>query len=382
MRIYGKANVVVAVSKEDADAFQKLALSYNKKIPTRMIVAPYTAQDTKDQSSISPFQERKNQLLIVGNPHRIAFDSMVWFLSEVWPVLRVKKPKLRFKIVGKRWQLLLDRSSLNMTSSSTPMDWASIGIDFMEFVEQEDLDNKLFQESKVFLVPHKNATGVSTKIIEALSRGIPIVTNSWGKQGLNLEANDSPDDVLFATDSNDAFIKGIINLLDNKKAWDTMSLAGLHHAKTHLNEDVVFKAMMSALEEGSADINMASSSRRLSEPLRRRLPQTFPSWIEHDHVLEKAENLKGQEDTLEKRWSRRTLKKNRKKRKHRKKMRYPWIKTKTYPWVDEKKSSSQDALHHTDRTRPWGKRKKYVSYICRVPFMHSASCSLTCRFCY
>jgi len=363
MRTYGKANVVVAVSKEDADAFQKLAFAYNK-IPTRMIVAPYTAED-RDQSSIRPFKERKNQLLIVGNPHRIAFDSMVWFLSEVWPVLRVKKPKLRFKIVGKRWQLLLDRSSLNMTSSSTPMDWASIGIDFMEFVEQEDLDNKLFQESKVFLVPHKNATGVSTKIIEALSRGIPIVTNSWGKQGLNLEANDSPDDVLFATDSNDAFVKGIINLLDNKKAWESMSSAGLHHAKTHLNEDVVFKAMMSALEEGSADVNMASSSRRLSEPLRRRLPQTFPSWIEQDHVLEETENLKGQEDTLEKRWSRRALKKYGKKKRS-----YPWIKMKTYPWVDKKRSSIQDA----DRTRPWGKRKKYVSYICRVSFMHSASC--------
>jgi hypothetical protein len=96
----------------------------------------------------------------------------------------------------------------------------------------------------VFLAPYKNAAGVSTKIIEVLSRGIPVVTNSCGRHGLNLEATNPTgsitSSVLVATDSNAEFIlKGIITLLEDKTAWDRMSLAGLSHAKSYLNEEVL-----------------------------------------------------------------------------------------------------------------------------------------------
>lgn len=251
MQTYAKSDVIVAVSKEDGAAFAALASSYQRLVgthdqsATRIVVAPYTAR--APTTPIRSFKEREDQLLIVGNPHAIALSSMRWFLTEVWPNLRVMKSNIRFKIVGTKWKQELLHQSGSL-SQFTDDDWANIGIDFLDFVEQEDLDNKLFQESKVFLVPHKNATGVSTKIIEALSRGIPVVTNSWGKHGLNLEANTNKSDVLIATDDNDEFIQGIINLLENETVWDNMSKTGLLHAKSNLSEEYIFKAMMSAIE--------------------------------------------------------------------------------------------------------------------------------------
>ena len=248
MQAYAKSDVIVATSEEDGAAFTALASSYqhptHDESATRIVVAPYTAHATTNP--IRPFQERKDQLLIVGNPHGIAISSMRWFLTEVWSSLRVLKSNLIFKIVGKGWKELLSDTDQSL-SQFTDNDWANIGIDFLDFVEQEDLDNNLFQESKIFLVPHKNATGVSTKIIEALSRGIPIVTNSWGKHGLNLEATNKSD-VLIATDDNDLFIQGVINLLENETVWDNMSRAGLLHVKRHLSDESIFKAMLSAIE--------------------------------------------------------------------------------------------------------------------------------------
>ena len=267
MHTYAKSDVIVAVavSKEDGAAFATLASSYEhpthdhdqSATSTRIVVAPYTAQATTNP--IRPFREREDQLLIVGNPHSIALLSMRWFLTEVWPSLRAMKSNLRFKIVGNEWKQKMKTLISHTDQSGSPSsdtvslshfkddDWADIGIDFFDFVEQEDLDNKLFQESKIFLVPHKNTTGVSTKIIEALSRGIPVVTNSQGKQGLNLEATNKSG-VLIATDDNDAFIQGIIKLLENETLWDNMSNAGLLHVKSHLSDESIFKAMLSAIE--------------------------------------------------------------------------------------------------------------------------------------
>jgi hypothetical protein len=77
---------------------------------------------------------------------------MAWFLTEVWPVLRVKKPHLRFKIVGKTWRLqeLFSDTEPAGAPSGTPHsqfsmeDWTNIGIYFLEFVEQNILDDELF----------------------------------------------------------------------------------------------------------------------------------------------------------------------------------------------------------------------------------------------
>ena len=96
-------------------------------------------------------------------------DGLKWFLEEVWP--HVNHNKLSLQIVGSgdsRWGTELFKAP---------------GINFLGFVQ--DLE-EVYGNSDFSIIPIRYGSGTRIKVIESISKNVPIVSTEMGVQGSGL----------------------------------------------------------------------------------------------------------------------------------------------------------------------------------------------------
>lgn len=130
------------------------------------------------------------QLLFVGGfNHAPNRDGLLWFCSAVWPQLNTNF-KAALSVAGSN----ADAQILALSGD---------GIDVLGFVSDEEL-LRLYARADVVVAPLRYGAGVKGKVIEAMARGVPVVTTSVGAQGIQ----DASEMLLIADDA-DAFAAAI-----------------------------------------------------------------------------------------------------------------------------------------------------------------------------
>ena len=119
-----------------------------------------------------------------------------WFLSEIFPKLTEKLPGIQFNIVG-QWKsdskkalstypktiqnaLSCKRRNRNHVD---PECLAYKNINWKGKLSSDELDASL-GEARIFISPILFSTGVNTKNLLALERGLPLITSPTGAAGL------------------------------------------------------------------------------------------------------------------------------------------------------------------------------------------------------
>jgi len=110
------------------------------------------------------------------------FDAMDFFLREVFPLIRAKRPNVRLSITGR-----LD---------GVPIDRLPIG-DGVIFTGYLDDVRPAVARSWACVAPLRIGGGTRLKILEALALGTPVVATSKGAEGLDVT---SGEDILIADD--------------------------------------------------------------------------------------------------------------------------------------------------------------------------------------
>lgn len=83
----------------------------------------------------------------------------------------------------------------------------------------------LYQEASVFVAPLLSGSGIKMKILNALSRGIPVVTTSLGAEGFP----PGLEECVSVADTPDAFVAAIERLCNDLNAWEqARTAAGLY----------------------------------------------------------------------------------------------------------------------------------------------------------
>ncbi|HOQ42805.1 MAG TPA: glycosyltransferase [Smithellaceae bacterium] len=193
MKLSDIADAVVSVSENDAVKFRRFG---GKDV----FVLGHTL-DTHE--GIPGFDEREG-LLFVGNLDDDAspnVDSVVWFINEVFPMIRQEIPGMTFDIVGSAHSSMLQLS-----------DKAGV------FVHGKVASlSHFYNKCRIFVAPTRFAAGIPYKIHEAASFGLPAVATrllcnqlGWRHQQELLAAD---------IDKND-FSQKVIELYDNKKLWN------------------------------------------------------------------------------------------------------------------------------------------------------------------
>ncbi|MEH6580753.1 MAG: glycosyltransferase [Halioglobus sp.] len=101
-------------------------------------------------------------------------QGLLWFIERVWPSLVQRHPDLRFDIVGKNPDQRLQAAAAC---------WE--GISLKGFVP--DLQD-IYRDSRVSVAPLLFGSGMKVKVLDAMARGMPIVTTSVGAEGIDMES--------------------------------------------------------------------------------------------------------------------------------------------------------------------------------------------------
>jgi len=207
-RIYEKKyclvfDQVLTISENDKEQLIKLGIK-PKKI--NFFPVPFETQPL--------FKFGSKNLLFVGLlswwPNQ---DGVLWFYRQIFPKIKKRFPKTKFIVVG----------------ANPPKEILKISkIDHSVIVTGyvDELD-PFYQKSGVFVVPIRAGAGIRIKILEALARGIPIVSTKMAAKGIGLE---NKKEILLAEKEKE-FAQAVIRILKKERLAYKLSLNGVKFVK-------------------------------------------------------------------------------------------------------------------------------------------------------
>lgn len=144
-------------------------------------------------------KEGSNQILTIGSlNYPPNADGIRWFLRDIFPEIKRQKPEANLTIIGK----------------NPPKDFFTLASPFGDAIQitgyVEDLTPYL-EKSALMVVPVLAGGGMRVRILEAFSRGIPVVTTSIGLEGI--AAVNGRDAIV--EDDPIEFANAVVALLDN-----------------------------------------------------------------------------------------------------------------------------------------------------------------------
>lgn len=174
----------------------------NKILPNKAMTITVGINPLK---SIPCVEKEDNLLSFVGNFSVAAnIDSLDWIVNKILP--KVKHP-VKFMVVGKAPDEIKDKYRNNKQ------------VFFTGRVERlEDYICK----SRIFLSPLLYGTGIKTKILEAMSMGIPVITNDVGAEGIEVENGKH----LWIENKEEKLAARIDDVLDNPENAESIALNG------------------------------------------------------------------------------------------------------------------------------------------------------------
>lgn len=126
-------------------------------------------------------------------------DAVLYFVKEIYPLIKKKAPYASFTIVGRNPSQRL--ISLNKIDSS---------INITGTVEDV---RPYLAESEVYVVPLRIGGGTRIKIFEAMAMALPVVSTPIGAEGLSINNGEN----ILLSDQPEEFADNVIKLLQDQK---------------------------------------------------------------------------------------------------------------------------------------------------------------------
>jgi sugar transferase (PEP-CTERM/EpsH1 system associated) len=198
---------VVAVSADDSDRMRRMFnISHVSDIPTGVDTGYFRPPEPKPPASAD--------LVFVGSMDWLPnIDGASWFVDEILPLIRRRRPQCSLVIVGRRPPRRiadLGRQDPRITVTGTV----------------DDIRPYLWNSSAA-VVPLRIGGGTRLKIFEAMAARIPVISTSVGAEGLPV----SPGEHILIADSPQAFADRCLELLETpglrsrivETAWEMIS---------------------------------------------------------------------------------------------------------------------------------------------------------------
>jgi GT2 family glycosyltransferase len=220
---------VVAVTAAEAETLRSLGCPQVQVIGH--MIAP--------QPTTRPFAQRSG-MLFVGAIHQQDspnFDGLIWFVDKVLPLIEAElKWETRLTIAG----------------------YIAPGVDFSRFEHHPrivargtvaDLD-PLYDSHRLFVAPTRYAAGVPYKVLEAASRGVPVVATPV----LCTELDWRPNHEILVADADDpaAFAAQVVAIYRDETLWRSVREGALHRVQTGNGREDYVRAVASVLGRSAA----------------------------------------------------------------------------------------------------------------------------------
>jgi glycosyltransferase involved in cell wall biosynthesis len=205
-RIWQIADRTVLIGEKDREAIEAACRQYGQPVIDNVVFGPHGVD-------VERFKPRPGveeaDVVVMSGVMRYAPNvaAALWFLSRVWPAIRVARPTARLFLVGR---------------DPTPTLLAHHGKDGVEVTGTVDEPADWIARATVCVVPIRAAAGLQNKLLEALAMGKAVVATPEANEGIQAE----PDrDVLLAA-TPQAFSAAVLNLLADPPRRRALGSAG------------------------------------------------------------------------------------------------------------------------------------------------------------
>ena len=176
-----------------------------------------------------PFSKRRDLLFVGGflQAHPPNTDAVMHFTHDLFPAIQQRLPDCRFVIVGAEPPEVVRRLA-------SPHIVVAGYVDALE---------EYYEKCRVFVVPLRFGAGISLKLIEAMSQGIPAVVTTVGATGLGLEDR---REALIARDDGE-FVDKVVELYEDETLWTAVQRAAQDYVRRQYSSDVMRRRLAEAL---------------------------------------------------------------------------------------------------------------------------------------
>ena len=183
---------------------------------------------------------RSNDLVFVGSMDWMPnIDGMRWFLDEILPIIRQRRPDARLAIVGRN-----PPPSVTAAARDPQITVTGTVPDVRPFL----------WESAVSIVPLRVGGGTRLKIFEAMAAGAPVVSTAVGAEGLPVRHGEN----IRIADTAAAFAAECLALLEDESTRQTLSANGSDLIRTKFSWETVtlrFEETLRALKTSPENNN-------------------------------------------------------------------------------------------------------------------------------
>ncbi len=209
-RMCQRADRVVAVSQADAAAIQQL-----DRVLKVQVIPNGVDTDYYRRENVTPIELPPHSLVFTGTmDFRPNVDAVLWFASEVLPLIKQSISDAHFVIVGQRphgrLDVLRDEASITITG------------------DVEDT-RPYIAAASVYVIPLRMGSGTRLKVLEALAMEAPIVSTTLGAEGFSIEHNRE----LLLADDPVSFARSIVELINQPARSQSLGQAGRALAIDH-----------------------------------------------------------------------------------------------------------------------------------------------------
>ncbi|MEF3274955.1 MAG: glycosyltransferase family 4 protein [Chloroflexus sp.] len=201
-RVLQTVDRVLTVSVEDAMALQRLMPRARLFIVTNGVDCTHFAPPDSPLPLV-------NELVFVGTlDFRPNVDAVLWFVREVWPLIRAQHPTLQFRLIGRRPHPAL----LTLHQQQ--------GV----IITGEVADTRpAIAAAAAVVIPMRIGGGSRLKLLEALAMAAPVVSTTLGAEGVpGLRAGEH----LLLADTPVAFAQAVDRLITDRLYARRLGQAG------------------------------------------------------------------------------------------------------------------------------------------------------------
>ncbi len=215
---------ITTVSAEDRRALEEAAGQ-----PREMPVIPI-AIDVDGQPPVPREPGARGILSMATMMWPPNVDGVLWFARSIYPHIRAAAPDAPFYVVGQR-----PVAEVRALPDEQP------GVEVTGYVPDTA---PYIARSACLIVPLRSGGGMRVKILEALARGIPIVSTTIGYEGIDLV----PGEHLLVADTPEEFAAAVLRLLDDPALGARIAAAGRQRALERYDWRAVCPAMDAVYE--------------------------------------------------------------------------------------------------------------------------------------
>lgn len=203
------SDLTLAVSGIDAHELERAAgREFN------VAIAPIGVE-THDIEQAPVAQDRRRILSVATMHYPPNTDALRWFRDRVWPLLSTKEQSAGLDIVGSR-------------PPTDLIEWAETD-PHVQVPGYVDNLAPYYREAGIFIVPLHAGSGMRVKILEAMARGLPIVSTTIGVEGLPVRDGEH---VLVADDP-EAFSRHVAKLLASPERRRQLGVAAREFSRQY-----------------------------------------------------------------------------------------------------------------------------------------------------